>query len=184
VWRGFENGDGLLLTQPAFCNNSTFSTGFYKATWFNWVILWIRNHRGFAKQLLSLTAHPSNTNNQQLITRLYPKRTARYTRLAAALLPLPNIWLILETTILSIRPRIYCLRCQLSTCRMEQDSSSLTKFASKFEFLQLRRKIFKDTKNVIELCLQDDIFIPHYVLLFIEQQEVILLHNERLDDLK
>jgi len=67
---------------------------------------------------------------------------------------------------------------------MEQDSSSLTKFASKFGFLQLRRKIFKDTKNVIELCLQDDIFIPHYVLLFIEQQEVILLHNERLDDLK
>lgn len=129
-----------------------FSTGFNKSfTWFNWVIF-----HGYgliedlAKQLLSLTAHPSNTNNQQLITRLYPERTAHYTRLAAASLLLPtltSIW----------KPQFYqfghvYIDCdawvshliQLSTCRMEQDSSSLTKFASKFKSLQLRRKIYND----------------------------------------
>merc|ERR1712088_524731 len=79
--RGFENGDGLSL------GNSTLT--------------YIISHRFFYPRrsllILLFSTKPnkrlphSNTNNQQLITRLYPKRTAHFTRLAAALLPLPKL---------------------------------------------------------------------------------------------
>lgn len=127
-----------VLPPPLFANSAILYR--IQQRWFN-PIKWFYGN-GSIENLLNnhyrLLLTPSNTNNQQLITRLYPKRTAHFTRLAAALLPLPNL-LMFGNTILSIRPRLYWVRyqdltAQLSTFRIEQDSSIKICFKIKTSF--------------------------------------------------
>merc|ERR1712088_671140 len=135
-----------------------------------------------AKATFALLLTHSNTNNQQLITRLYPKRTAHFTRLAAALLPLPKLKTFWNPTFYPSFSHVY-FECGAWVFRsiFRRIVSSRThhlssKFASKSNplFHSFDGKS-KTTKNVIGLALPDSFHPSLCSVCLLKQQEVILL---------
>jgi len=146
---------------------------------------WVWRWFGIMERICStnhsrLLLTPSNTNNQQLNSRDYiPERTAHFTWLVAASLPLLPILKTFWNPIYRFG-HVYKNAMpgsgDLTFDALHWAGLILSKLSSKLQLpLQLRRKI-KTTKNVIELL---PFFIPHYVLLyFIGKQEVILWPDE------
>merc|ERR1712110_553214 len=113
---------------------------------------------------MGLLTH-SNTNNQQLITRLYPKRTAHFTRLAAALLPLPKLQTFWNPTFYPSFGASYRAGLIIFHQNLLQNQTPFHSFDGKS----------KTTKNVIELALPDSFHPSLCSVCLLKQQEVILL---------
>lgn len=172
----------VLLPPPLFANSTLLYQTQQKVTRFNWVIFMeMDQQRICSTATFALLLTHSNTNNQQLITRLYPKRTAHFTRLAAALLPLPKLQPFWNPTFYQSFGHVY-FECGAWVFRsiFRRIVSSRThhlssKFASKSNPLsQLRRKKQNDKKcdracftwlisSLIMFCLFIEAARSHFV---------------------